>query len=113
MMKYTLKDETKVSTNLHPKIDTVDEVSGNNLNFMAVQNEVVEEDKKEQVVKSIVENNKNLECETNYMEIRLDVVVKVLLMIVVFLIFMMILVFVFFYFFDDFGDFSILMFFYN
>ena len=80
---------------------------------MDIQNEIVEEDKKVQVVKSIVENNKNLECETKYLEIRLDVVVKVLLMIVVFLIFMMILVFVFFYFFDDFGDFSILMFFYN
>ena len=95
MMKHTLKDDTKVSTNLHPKIDTVDKVSGNNLKFLAVQNEIVEEDKKVQVVKSIVENNKNLECETKYLEIRLDVVVKVLLIIVVFLIFMMILVFVF------------------
>ena len=80
---------------------------------MDIQNEIVEEDKKVQVVINIVENDKKLENETKDMEIRLDVVVKVLLMIVVFLIFMMILVFVFFYFFDDFGDFSILMFFYN
>ena len=88
-------------------------MSENLSNFIAVQNEIVEEDKKVQIVKNIVENYESLQCETKDMEIRLDVVVKVLLMIVVFLIFMMILVFVFFYFFDNFGDFSILMFFYN